>query len=449
MRSTRRAFVRQLGLLGAGLAALPLAGCRLAARGLRSLPQLRPDPAGIFDLPPGFTYTVLSRTGETMDDGHAVPPGHDGMAAFAGPGGSVVLVRNHELALSHAAQTGWDPARFDPAALYDPVAPGGTTTLVYDPRERRLLRHFRSLAGTARNCAGGPTPWGSWITCEESVDTEADGAARRHGYCFEVPARAEPALSPAWPLVALGRFNHEAVAVDPRSGCVYLTEDRPDGLLYRLVPSSPGELARGGRLQALCVRGTPRADTRNWSEGTPRIGRGAPQVVQWADLQDVDPAQDDLRLRGTAEAGAALFARAEGICLRGSELFVSCTSGGPDGRGQLWRYRLSPAEATANEDRQPGMLELIWEGSERETLRNPDNLTSSHPPRAVELYICEDGSLGPDRLVRADALGHTQVFGRNALSDSELAGATFSPDGQVLFVNIQTPGLTLAIHGPF
>jgi hypothetical protein len=433
-------------VLGAGAAALPLAGCRLFERGLRRLPEPQPDPSGILDLPPGYSYVVLSRTGDAMHDGGRVPPAHDGMAAFAAPGGLIVLVRNHELDRPHAAPLGWDPSAFDAASLYDAGAPGGTTTLVYDPRERRLARHFRSLAGTLRNCAGGPTPWGSWISCEESVDGEAEGAARPHGYCFEVPARTEPALAPALPLRGLGRFNHEAVAIDPRSGCVYLTEDRPDGLLYRFVPERPRELARGGRLQALRVRGAPGTDTRNQGTGGARIERGAALDVEWVDLDDIEPLEDDLRLRGVTEHGAALFARGEGIDWRRGDVYVSCTSGGPAALGQLWRYRLSPEEGRSGERTRPGRLELIWEAQDPDAMRNPDNLTAA---RRGELYVCEDGGLGPDRLVRADAHGATQVFARNALSDAELAGATFSPDGQVLFVNIQNPGLTLAIHGDF
>ena len=252
------------------------------------LAGLVPPVDGPLALPPGFTQTVLSRRGDPMDDGLVVPGLSDGMGTFPGPDGTIILVRNHEIGPEHPRSIGaFGPklerlARFDPRFLYDggggrtPML-GGTTTLVYDPSRRRVERQWLSLAGTGRNCAGGVTPWGSWITCEEwtqgegdvkTIDAswkEADGAvrcARSHGWCFEVRAGDRTIAEPRR-LPALGRFKHEAVAVDPTGRFCYLTEDVEDGCLYRFVADVPGDFAAGGKLQALGARERPSLDARN------------------------------------------------------------------------------------------------------------------------------------------------------------------------------------------
>ncbi|MEO0560002.1 MAG: alkaline phosphatase PhoX [Bacteroidota bacterium] len=410
------------------------------------------DPAGMLDLPRGFSYRVVSRWKDTMDDGFLVPHRPDGMAAFPGPDGLTVLIRNHEVNSNANADEGpfggdlAHLARLDSSLLYDAGTGtpclGATTTVVYDTRTQSVVRQFLSLAGTLRNCAGGPTPWNTWITCEETVERAGDGLLADHGYPFEVSASAEAGLSTPVPLKAMGRFNHEAVAVDPASGVVYQTEDAHDGLIYRFIPDVPGQLARGGRLQALVVRERESLDTRNW-DGT-NVSVGLQMPVEWIDMDDVESPEDDLRLRGFA-AGAARFARGEGMWYGNDAVYFACTNGGQARKGQIWRYVPSPVEGTDAEGQRPGVLELFVEPNDGAVVDNADNLTVA--PWG-DLIVCEDGS-GDQFLVGVTPEGELYKFARNALDGSELAGTTFAPDGTTLFVNIQHAGLTLAVRGPW
>jgi hypothetical protein len=321
---------------------------------------------------------------------------------------------------------------------------GGTTTLVFDTRTGKLEEHYLSLAGTCRNCAGGPTPWNSWISCEESVFRPADGLGfqRDHGYNFEVPARRRPGLVEPVPLVAMGRFNHEAIAVDPRTGIVYQSEDRPDSLLYRFIPTQGGRLHEGGRLQALAFRGRRAADTRNHGESEV-IPVGAKIECEWIDLRDVKSPDDDLRLQGRSN-GAAIFARGEGLWWGRGSVYFGCTTGGSRLRGQIWRYRprVEKGEPLASAG---GVLELFLEPNDPAVLDMADNITMS---RQGDLFICEDGG-SEQSIVGVSPQGVPYKFARNAKNLSEFAGVTFSPDGTTMFVNIQRPGITLAIRGPW
>lgn len=415
---------------------------------------LQADPQGIFDLPSGFSYEILSRHGDEMDDGFLVPHRPDGMATFAGPNGTTILVRNHEVNLGDGDT---ESAFQNDAALADRLSaedvydvedndrpcPGGTTTVVYDTNAQQVERQFLSLAGTVRNCAGGPTPWNSWVTCEETVVRAGDGCKANHGYPFEVPATTEPGLADPVPLVDMGRFNHEAIAVDPNSGVVYQTEDRHDGLLYRYLPDEPGNLAKGGRLQVLAVDGQPSLDTRNWDED--RVQTGISLPIRWIDLDHIQAPEDNLRKRGF-EAGAARFARGEGMWYGEDAIYFACTNGGRIRKGQIWKYTPSPKEGTPDETDESGTLELFLEPNDGGLIDNADNLTVA--PWG-DVIVCEDGS-GEQYLAGVTPQGSIYKFGHNAMpNDSELAGATFSPDGTTLFVNIQHAALTLAITGPW
>lgn len=489
MLFTRRRF---LGGTGAGLVLSPLVAlqARIAAGAPRRtlgfgpltprLPvnahelthtivgDLRREP--ILALPRGFDYRVLSMTGQPMSDGSRVPAGHDGMAAFAGPGGTTLVVRNHEIATL--------PYFYDFPVVgqprYSEGALGGTTTLVVAPT-RELVRDFVSLAGTRINCAGGPTPWGSWLSCEETFATTASGAqTMRHGYLFEVPAAAGGIVTPT-PLTAMGRFSHEAAAVDPATGFVYLTEDRADSCFYRFVPSTAGHLAGGGRLYALRIAGGLQNATNNPHHGgtSGAIGVGQPLAVDWVEIDHADPDAEEVASPTTPShrtavryqaqrKGAAIFLRGEGAWHGNQRVYFVATQGGPPavhnlpsppgsgrGNGQVWAY-----------DPRAETLTLAVEASpDGGLLEEPDNVTVTP---FGDLFLCEDSSDDFQHIVGVNVRGEIYPFASNVLfanptsdparagfAGHEFAGACFAPAGRTLFVNIQTPGMTLAIWGPW
>jgi hypothetical protein len=437
---TRRSAT--LGLTATAFAGLArIANAAVPDMGRVGYGPLLPDPAGLLDLPSGFSYRIVSALGDRMDDGLVVPDHADGMGCIPLPGKRHALVRNHELLPEDAAKgarAGALGAAFDrhPDGL---ALPGGTTTLVIDDASGRVLSQHLSLAGTIRNCAGGTTPWGSWLTCEEDVTRAGGGVSQDHGWVFEVPAAARGRVDPV-PLRAMGRFNHEAAAVDPRTGIVYLTEDRDDSLLYRFLPARPGRLAAGGRLQALAARDPARRDSRNWTGIGVAPGEWLP--TRWIDLDHVDSPQDDLRARGAA-AGALLFARGEGIHMGRGELYFCCTSGGAAGLGQIMRYR--PARDEGHQAT-GGMVQIFVESTGKPMLDFGDNLTIA--PNG-HLIVCEDQytETVSNRLIGVTPAGQTYIFGF-LHAQTELAGACFSPDGRTLYVNLYSPARTLAITMP-
>jgi secreted PhoX family phosphatase len=216
-----------------------------------------------------------------------------------------------------------------------------------------------------------------------------------------------------------------------------------DGLFTRFVPNETGNLAAGGRLQALAVDGLPGMDTRNWERVT--FATGAAPAVRWIDLEDVENPRDDLRRRGRA-AGAAIFARGEGIHPGNGELFFTCTSGGAKKLGQIFRYIPSPDEGRAGETTRPGRLQLFLESQDASVFDYGDNLTVA--PNG-HLIVCEDRSDGePNHLrgVTPEGKVYTLALLR---ADTELAGVCFAPDNRTMFVNVYRPGRTLAIRGPW
>lgn len=445
---------RFLQCIAAAAAPSGIYGCS-SPQSLRGLTP--PDPKAYLSLAGGLGYKVVSRAGKKMNDGFVVPEAHDGMAAFNGEDGRIILICNHELEAPSHSRSAFGNYKPDfPNRVfekfYDPgdgkrPTPGGTTTTIWNPATGKTERQHLSLAGTELNCSGGRTPWKSWLSCEECfVDpgpVEADAPPtrrdKRHGYVFEVPAN-ETALVKAQPIKSMGRFEHEACAVHEASGIVYMTEDRTDSCFYRYIPNVAGKLIEGGRLQALAIIGAPSMKTHNWDNHD--IVLNTKMATRWIDLDNVDSDENDLRLRATAD-GAAIFARGEGLTDADGQFVFTCTTGGPSLLGQVFNYTPSPYEGTPGEIQSPGNLALIAESDRHSILWNPDNLTLA--PWG-DLLICEDTSRSCG-IIGIKPTGEQYEIASNIDSDSELAGICFSPDGKTMFVNIQYPGMTLAITG--
>lgn len=471
---------RLLGLAGGTVAATMVGPWGLtgvaSARALTSQNQsagfgtLIPDPKGRLALPPGFQYVELSPEGGKLSDGGIVPSWHDGMAAFAGPNGTTILVRNHEIAQEPAenpaikAVVGKRP--------YSTDVFGGTTAVIVGP-DRKELRSFVTSSGTVSNCAGGATPWGTWLTCEEATsqglkDEDGITTLKAHGYIFEIdPNDPENELSRT-PIKEMGVFSHEAMGYDPETGIVYLTEDgeteadpmnpRNDtggSFLFRFIPTDmtrrPGALQKGGALQALKAVELPEANDADLFDPGQRFG------VIWIDVDPEGPTEDAMSKE------ALHFNRLEGAHFAGGALWFCDTNGGEQRLGQIFRY--VPATNT---------LELFYEGDDAAgmpdpesdvgrdfaRLENPDNITIA--PWG-DVIVAEDSG-GINRLIGFTPEGEHYVLAQHVIPlpdyerqeeelpenfHSEVAGPTFSPDGQTLFFNVQVPGVTFAVWGPF
>ncbi len=449
-------------------------------------------------LPRGFSYRSYGWTGDPMSDGQRTPGNHDGMGVIASQragasGGELVIVRNHERSMSTRPISA-PSAPYDGAAAPDGTAApgGGTTTLIW--RDGNWISSLPSLSGTLANCAGGVTPWGTWLSCEE-VLTDRSGVVgsngargRRHGYVFEVPADARQ--TSAQPIVGMGRFFHEAAAVDPATGHVYLTEDGPRvSGFYRFEPKvtrgAHGSLLEGGVLRMARLRGV----RDQAALLAPSLGDR--YTLDWVTLDnpDAEPvtlAAGTLPFIGAVTVsgcfnegygkGGARMSRGEGICCWNRRMYIVDTAAGRasadgvpgDGKGCVWQLDLDSQTLTCICAVPPGAANIG---------NNFDNITVS--PKGG-LLICEDGgafqhngqsvgvrlmgvasggatfafaqnNLVPDVLARAHALGK-EIRGMptpGSQIGGEFAGACFDPAGRVLFVNMYSIGATLAITGPF
>jgi secreted PhoX family phosphatase len=466
VNTSRRNFIKG-SLLGAGVASLGLValskfvakeGDLVMGNAMGPLAPVLDEATGLplLMLPKGFRYKTFSWAGSDLHDGYPVPGSADGMGVVRNVGSRVTLVRNHEL-------RGSSGPIGDPDLAYDVIG-GGTTTLVFDTSDETLKDSWVSLGGTVSNCAGGVTPWGSWLSCEEGpISTELfhlpaprrqafwniEGARRSHGWVFEVPAQG---VARPEPIIAMGQFYHEAVAFDERSSIAFLTEDQnPKAGIYRFIPDVPGKLLRGGRLQMMRVDGG-----RDMHDS---LVPGKEMPVEWVDIRNPEQGftsasreGDGVVNQGLAAGGSGFISLEGCTCIDGQVYFTS-KFGGNARSGYVYQYDI---------DRE--RIWLIFESPGHRVFSGPDNIVMS--PRG-SLILCEDrvsqstaaqnlagltakGELFRFCQINPELMGHHggHDLGRTVLH-SEWAGATFSGDGQWLFVNIFNPGITVAITGPW
>ncbi|HEU0164799.1 MAG TPA: alkaline phosphatase PhoX [Thermomicrobiales bacterium] len=428
--------------------------------------DLVPDPKGRLALPEGFSYTEISPAGSKLTNGDLVPDWHDGSAAFPGADGNIILIRNHEITYEPKE----DPSilRVPASKPYDSEAMGGTTAVVIAP-DRTVVESFVASSGTLSNCAGGATPWGTWLTCEEVtskilLDEDEITTKLPHGYVYEVdPSDPEGELSRT-PIKDMGTFSHEAVGFDTETGIIYLTEDGDTdasdtdpskdtggSFLYRFTPTDksqkPGALQKGGKLESLKA---VKAPTTNDAD---LLDQGNTLSVTWVEVDKDDTTADALA------KGCLHFNRLEGASFAAGTLWFCDTNGGEQRLGQIFRY--TP---------KTNMLELFYEGTDGAgypgsdagtdfaRLESPDNITVA--PWG-DIIVAEDGG-GVNRLIGFTPDAESYVMALHNLPyptleeeglpvnfQSEVTGPTFSPDGKTLFFNVQYPGTTFAVWGPF
>lgn len=477
MPFTRREFTKQSALTGAGIAltgtvaALATAPGALAAEDSRQgndddpgqvhndepgYGPLVPDPKGILALPAGFSYRIITHSGVTkLDSGeYTLQPRRHGHVR--GPRGVTLLVNNHELSGTRA---GWKyPVPLAEGLVYDPIAAGGCT--VVETRRDGHTAEWVGIAGTSTNCAGGASPWGTWLTCEETEDKAGkNGLLKDHGYVFEVDPYDERANRDPRPIKAFGRYAHEAVVIDPKRGHAYLTEDAagPNGLLYRWVPPHGFKHGRGklrtladdaGVLQATKCFDSSGQFVDDLSRAT-QIG--TVYGVDWVDVVDRDAKTVSVRKQfGNQDVTRAR--KLEGMWWGDGGAYIVSSFARAESPvqhdGQVWFYDPNRRTLTLKV-----LLGVNADPSKDGAFDGPDNITVS--PYGG-LVIAEDGE-GIQHLFGATESGRTYPIARNELNAgtaekpeySEFTGVTFSPDGKTLFANIQTPGIMLAITGPW
>ncbi|MDH2429948.1 alkaline phosphatase PhoX [Sphaerisporangium sp. TRM90804] len=435
-------------IAGSGVAQAAAEG---GTRGVVGYGAVVADPAGVLALPRGFSYSIVAEAGKTLlESGEPTPSDADGTGCFRARDG-FVLVNNHEIGGDEPY-----PVPTLPGLTYDPGARGGTTTIEVD-RHGRRVREYVSVAGTHNNCAGGITPWNTWLTCEETEERAGGALLKDHGYVFEVDPFDRAANRDPVPLKFLGRFSHEAVAVDPHTFVIYETEDAsgPNGLYFRWVPPK-GFRGRKGELRALALREggdtAGRLQAMSCSKGGKHVADlsratrpGTTYKVRWVDVPDRDAAKVSVRKQFTDEQVTRARKLEGAWWADGGAYFVSSYARDDDGSvnehdGQVWFY--DPRSETVE-------LKTIFgvnPDPEKDTAYDgPDNITVS-PYGGI--ILAEDGE-GVQHLVGVTRRGTSYPLARNEMDDGEFTGPTFSPDGRILFANIQSPGYVFAITGPW
>ncbi|MFG2893258.1 alkaline phosphatase PhoX [Streptomyces sp. NPDC048248] len=476
MPLTRRDFAKRSALAGAGVTLAGSVGVLATAPGALAgetatggadgtadghplgYGPLIEDPDGILALPAGFSYRIITRTGvTTLDSGESTPSNHDGTGAFEGPRGTTLLVNNHEL---KGPRADWPhPVPLADGLVYDPAAAGGCT-VVEVAKDGTPVGERVGIAGTSTNCAGGHTPWGTWLTCEENEDKAGQkGMTKDHGYVFEVDPLDIRAGRDPKPVKALGRYAHEAVVVDPKRGHLYLTEDAdtPNGLFYRWTPPHGFRHGRG-QLRTLADDAGVLAAPRCYDSGgrfvddLSRATRtGTVYGVDWAEVPDRDAREVPVR-RQFEDGDITRARKLEGMWWADGGAYLVSSFAREESPvqhdGQVWFY--DPRRRTLT---LKVLLGVNQDPTKDGALDGPDNITVS--PYGG-LIIAEDGE-GVQHLFGATEDGRTYPLARNDLNIgtadepefSEFTGPVFSPDGRTLFANIQDPGIMLAITGPW
>ncbi|MEV0372734.1 alkaline phosphatase PhoX [Streptomyces sp. NPDC050636] len=472
MPLTRRDFAKRSAFAGAGVALAGSVGVLATAPGAigEEAPAdgtaggalgygpLIPDPDGILALPAGFSYRIITRTGVTkLDSGESTPSNHDGTGTFEGTRGSTLIVNNHEL---KGPRADWPhPVPLAEGLVYDPAASGGCT-VVEVAKDGTPVGEWVGIAGTSTNCAGGTTPWGTWLTCEENEDKAGEhGMTKDHGYVFEVDPYDVRAGRDPKPIKALGRYAHEAVVVDPKRGHLFLTEDadKPNGLLYRWTPPHGFKHGRG-QLKTLADDAGVLAAPKCFDSGGRYVDdlsratkTGTVYGVDWIEVPDRDARTTSVR-KQFAEGEITRARKLEGMWWADGGAYIVSSYARDESPvhhdGQVWFYDPKRRTLTLKV-----LLGVNPDPSKDGALDGPDNITVS--PYGG-LIISEDGE-GVQHLFGATEGGRTYPIARNDLNIgtaeepefSEFTGPVFSPDGQTLFANIQEPGIMLAISGPW